>query len=448
MSKIRDIVKLLFCCTVLIFTILGFHTAHAQDKKIGLLLTINGAIGPATQDYFHRGIKTANKKNAVFIIIQLDTPGGLDQAMRGIIKLILSSKIPIITYVAPEGARAASAGTYILYASHIAAMAPGTNIGAATPIAINTSLNDSNKPEDVEKQKMLKDAQAFIRSLAQLRDRNVSWAEKAVLEAETLSADEALKMKVIDVIAKNIPDLLTQVDGRQVNVLGKMYMIDTLHAEIIKLKPDWRSRLLGIITDPSIAYILMLLGIYGLFFEFANPGYILPGVAGAISLVLALYAFQLLPVNYAGLVLVFLGLAFLVGEAYVPSFGVLGLGGIFAFVAGSVLLIEPNSSGYMIHWSLVLSMAVVSAAFFLFVVTMAVRARRRHIVTGVDELVNLQGVALNDFTEEGLVRVHGEIWRAKTKDIVKTGQTIIVSKVEGLLLTVELLKNNNIEEGK
>ena len=338
-------------------------------------------------------------------------------------------------------------------------MAPGTNLGAATPIQIggqtpvpNTpspldktkpSVDDGKKPiTNAESLKMTNDAVAYIRSLAQLRGRNIEWAETAVTKAASLSATEALKMGVIDIIAADFPDLIKQINGRTVLLLDQKITLNTGSVTIISLQPDWRARLLAVITDPNIAYILLLIGIYGLFFEFVNPGFVLPGVAGVISLLLALYALQLLPISYAGLALIGLGITFLATEAFMPTFGVLGVGGIIAFVAGSILLIDTNASGYQLQWGLIITMAAINAIFFLFIIGLALRARRRKIITGKEQLSGMIGVATENFVFDGYIRVHGEIWKARTKSPVKKGDRVRVIKTTGLLLTVEPLEKN------
>ncbi|MDX1697765.1 MAG: nodulation protein NfeD, partial [Thiohalobacterales bacterium] len=317
----------------------------AADSRTAVVLDIEGSIGPATSDYIHRGIEHARKQNSQLVILRMDTPGGLDSAMREIIQDILVSTVPVVTYVTPGGARAASAGTYILYASHVAAMTPGTNLGAATPVEIGglpdpdrlTGRDKQGKENgngngvtngDAMERKRINDAAAYIRGLARMRGRNMEWAEQAVREGVSLAAGEALEMGVIDIVATDMSDLLGQLQGREVTIMGEGVTIDTTGIQLVPVEPDWRSRLLAVITDPNVAYVLMLIGIYGLFFEFANPGYVLPGVAGAISLVLALYAFQILPVNYAGLALLALGIMFMLAEVFVPSFGALGFGGV------------------------------------------------------------------------------------------------------------------------
>lgn len=430
-------------------------TAMGQGAGLIILLEVSGAIGPATHDYLSRNFTRAREQGAQLIIIRMDTPGGLDTSMRAIIKDIIASPVPVATYVAPGGARAASAGTYILYASHIAAMAPATNLGAATPVRIGgipggdpgkENGEAAPQPMDAMSKKIINDAVAYIQGLAQMRGRNAHWAARTVREGVSLSSDAALAEGVIDLIASDLGDLLSQLNGREVNLLGKQVVLDTEGAAVARTEPDWRARLLAIITDPNVAYILMLVGIYGLIYEFANPGMILPGVAGVISLLLALFAFQVLPVNYAGLALMILGIAFMLAEVFVPSFGALGIGGVIAFVFGSIMLLDTGVPGYGVSIPLIAMFALLSAAFILFVVGMAVKARRRPVVSGEEELIGAIGVGLDDFEQTGRVRVHSESWEARAIRPVHRGERIRVIARDGLLLTVEPLPETTEEK--
>jgi membrane-bound serine protease (ClpP class) len=432
-----------------------------------VVLTVSGPIAPASADFIQRGMQQAAVEGAPLVVLQLDTPGGLDTSMRQIIRAILASPVPVAVFVAPSGARAASAGTYILYAGHIAAMAPGTNLGAATPVQIGGPPEPEPEPETKPKsapratetpldkssdkkipkdekspsrsamsRKTIQDAAAYIRALAQMRDRNAEWAELAVHEAVSLPAADALKLKVIDYVATNVADLLKQAHGTQVAILGEKIILDTASAEVRVVEPDWRTRLLAIITDPSVAYVLMLIGIYGLFFEFSNPGFVLPGVVGGICLLIAMYAFQLLPVSYAGLALILLGIAFMVAEAFLPSFGTLGIGGIVAFVVGSLMLIDSDMPGNGIPWLLIALVVTVSVVFLVLVVGMALKARHRPIVSGREELIGAEGEILEDILDEGTIRVHGELWSARSAQRLVRGQKVRVVAMEGLVLIV------------
>ena len=394
------------------------------------VVPVEGAIGPASADFVRRALTRAEKDKAKLVVLQMDTPGGLDTSMREMIKHILASPVPVATFVAPSGARAASAGTFILYASHHAAMAPGTNLGAASPVSIGGGGQKDDKKDsgpDTMTRKVTNDAVAYIRSLAELRGRNADWGEKAVREAVSLSAEEAVKLKVIDHVATDVPDLL-----------GKLGMAQS---PVVHIEADWRTRILGVITNPSVAYILILLGIYALIFEFTNPGLILPGVVGAICVLLALYSFHLLPVNYAGLALILLGIAFMAAEAFLPAFGSLGIGGLIAFVLGSIILIDTDEiPGFEIPYALIGGLAVVSAAFLFFVVGVAVRNRRRPVVTGREQMIGAPGEALEDFEREGWARVHGESWRVRSDAPVRRGDRLQVKAIDGLILTVEVLR--------
>lgn len=440
------------------------NDTNAQAARKAVFISIEGAIGPATKDYFVRSLEKARTQNASLFIIQMNTPGGLDSSMRDIIQAILASDIPVVTYVTPSGARAASAGTYILYASHIAAMAPATNLGAATPVQIGGSSppklpsgdDDKNKKEgnkqaplnnkDALSRKAINDAVAYIQGLAELRGRNREWAEKAVREAVSLTASDALKQNVIDLIATDFSDLLKQINGKTIKTQHREVVLDTEGMVLESIEPDWRNQLLSIITDPNVAYILMLIGIYGLIFEFSNPGAFIPGIVGAICLLLALFAFQALPINYAGFALIILGIIFMVAEAFVPSFGALGIGGVAAFVIGSIILMDTDIPGYGVSLPLIGSIALVSSAVFAVVLVMALKARRRPVVSGQEELVGAIAEATQDFDQQGYVHLHGENWNAISATPVKKGDKIKVTKLDGLTLHVEPVRDNDEEE--
>ena len=428
----------LFTCLVLLLPL----TASANTVRV---LTIQGAISPASADYLLRGLNKAIGDKAHLVVIELDTPGGLDTAMRDIIKAILASPVPVATYVSPQGARAASAGTYILYASHIAAMAPATNLGAATPVELAPAGDKpaDTPPGDAKMRKVVHDAAAYIRSLAELRGRNAEWAERAVREAVSLPASEALKLKVVDMVATDLDDLLRQLNGRSIKLNDRTVTLDTAHATIERVLPDWRSRLLAVIGDPSIAYLLMLLGIYGLIYEFSNPGILFPGVVGGICLLLGLFALQVMPISYAGLALMLLGIVLMISEAFVPSFGALGVGGIAAFIIGSVMLINTDVPGYGIPWALIVPVALTSALFSFFVASMALRARRRPVVTGAEELIGAPGEILDDMEHEGWARIHSEQWRVRSSVPLKRGNAVRVRARHDLILDVEPDKEND-----
>jgi len=417
---------------------------HAAAPAPVVSLSIDGAIGPATADYVHHGLAAAASDGAQLVVLTLDTPGGLDTSMRLIVQDILASPVPVAAFVAPAGARAASAGTFILYASHIAAMAPGTNLGAASPVQIGFGMpapeppatGDNSKeaaPRDVHERKAFSDAAAYIRSLAQLRGRNSVWGEKAVLDAASLSATEARDQKVVELVAADVPDLLQQVDGRKVDAAGVAGVLHTAGTPVIVRPPDWHERLLSVITNPGIALVLMLVGIYGMFFEFSNPGIVLPGVAGAVCLLLAAYAFHMLPVNYAGLALIVVGIGFIVAEVMFPAYGSLGVGGVIAFIAGALMLIDTSAGGFGIPWPLVTLLAIVTAAFIVVVGRMALKAHRAPLVSGLTTLIGADGEMLEDCDDSGWANIRGETWKVRTAGRLTRGQRVHVVDIEGML---------------
>lgn len=431
-----------------------------------VVLEINGAISPAIADYAVRELKGISPSDTSLVVLRMDTPGGLDTAMRDIIRAILASPVPVATYVAPSGARAASAGTYIIYASAIAAMAPGTNLGAATPIQLGappllptgqpgqlpgdqgregkgdagegkTGENPAIGPRDTESRKIINDAVAYIRSLAELNGRNADWAVEAVRAAVSLPASDALRLHVIDVIADDVPDLLRKIDGRIVTVAGKPQHLATAGLDVFDAAPDWRTRLLAVITDPNIAYLLMLIGVFGLIFEATTPGVVLPGVVGGISLLVALFALDLLPIDFAGAGLVFLGIALMVAEAFIGSFGVIGAGGIAAFAIGSIIMFPSNAPGFGLSLSVVIATTIVSGAFLMLALTVLLRSRRRAVITGGEALIGAEGEVVGWSVEEGRVRVRGEVWRARAAGPLQPGTRIRVVGRKDLVLTVE-----------
>jgi len=428
--------------------------ASETAGQLAIVLDVVGPIGPATADFLTGSLDKAAARNAEVVIIRMDTPGGLDASTRDIVKAILNSPVPVATLVTPGGARAASAGTYILYASHIAAMSPATNVGAATPVSIMGGQQPGRQKEpgeneedaepapdtiDTMSRKAINDSVAYVRGLANKHGRNADWAELAVREAASITSEEALEIGVIDLIAEDVGDLLEQIHGRTVEVQGRDRVMNTSSLLIEQLEPDWKSELLGVITSPTIAYMLLLIGIYGLFFEGYNPGAIFPGVIGAICLLVALYAFQLLPVNYAGFALLILGIILMIGEAVAPSFGVLGIGGVIAVVIGSIILIDTDVPGFMISRPLIGAIALVSSFGLMAIIGIAMKARQRPIVSGREELLGAEGTALLDFEQDGNVFVHSESWSAVSESPLREGQAIVVTGVDGLTLKVRPL---------
>ncbi|WP_243737284.1 NfeD family protein [Halomonas ventosae] len=473
--------------------LLAWQVQAQQDERTALVMTVDDAIGPAISDYFLRGLELAEERDAELVVVEMDTPGGLDASMRSMIRAMLTSSVPVAIYVSPAGARAASAGTYLLYASHVAAMAPATHLGSATPVQIGGgglpglgddddggeggaraqeaeesdapatgSEDDSGNGADADdaaaggegeaseeggddrrrgetamERKVLEDAVAYIRSLAERHGRNADWAEQAVREAVNLTAREALEQNVTDVVATDLGDLLTQIDGRTVVMEDGERTLATADLVVERFDPDWRTRLLAVITNPNVAYFLMIIGFYGLIFELSNPGSLVPGTIGIISLLLALFAFQVLPVNYAGLALILVGLGLIVGEALMPSFGILGIGGIVAFVIGSVMLMDADNLN--ISLPMIGGIALLAAGLMLWVMTRFIGLRRRTPRTGQEELVGSEASALEDFAGQGHVRLMGERWNARSTRPLSRGQAVRVTAVDGLTLEVEPL---------
>ena len=498
----------------------------AEEGEVGAvwLVDLDGAVGPASSDLVIRTIGDAESAGAQALIVRMDTPGGLDKSMRDLVKAILGAGIPIVTFVAPSGARAASAGTYIAYASHIAAMAPATNIGSSTPVSIapqspqpsaptpfqppperneenagasrstpsdeeagstaatgasgeesaksgeSTGSGEGNEtgngnqddraettkrggdgkdtgddsterspvplPTDAMTRKVVNDAVAYLQGLAELRGRNVEWAEKTVREGANLPANAALEQNVIDLVSPHITDLLKQLDGREVEIDGEAHILATADAELVTVETDWRHELLSIITDPSIAYGLLIIGVYLLMLEFYNPGILFPAVTGIICMLLGAYGLQMLPVNYAGLALIIVGIAMLILEVMTPTYGVLGVGGVIAFVIGSIILVDSDLPGYQLPIAIIAGFTVATGGAAFFIVGAAVRARRSRVVTGLRGMVGGSGVVLDDFQGEGEVRAFGEIWRARSDAPLEKNAPVRIVAVDGLVLTV------------
>ena len=467
-------------CAAIFISMTGLSLAtSAKADGTAIVLDLKGAIGVATAEYIVGGIDDAQERNANLVIIRMDTPGGLMEPMRDIVQSILASSVPVATYVTPGGARADSAGTYILLASHIAAMAPTTHLGAATPVSLmgedtrdekptnplapppleneETDSEDSESAGETEEseaadseaedkppieggamdRKVMNDAVSYIRALAEAHGRNADWAEDAVRTAATLTATEALEKNVIDLIADNQADLLDAVNGMEVQVNNSVFTVDTESLTIETIEPGWRLKVLGAIAQPEVAILLLMVGLYGLLFEGYNPGAIIPGVAGVICLLLAAYALQVLPVNYVGLALILVGLALITAEAFVPSFGALGLGGIAAIIFGSIMMFDSGIPGFGISIAFVVTMAVIVGGLLLWLVSYLIKARRQGAVSGKDRIIGAHGVAMESFTGQGKVWLEGEAWSAISHKPVEKDQTVVIRSLDGLVLNVE-----------
>jgi membrane-bound serine protease (ClpP class) len=427
----RPLVVLLFALGLLL---------HLGSESIGdgpgqvFIMDLDGAINPASAMYVKRGIETASEKGASLVVIRLDTPGGLASSMRTIVKAILNSSVPVAVYVAPSGAGAASAGVMVTVAAHVAAMAPGTNIGAAHPVGAGGKDIDKTMSE-----KVVNDMAAYARSIAEEKGRSGEWVEKAIRESVSITADEAVEKHVVDMIAVDLDDLLRQMDGREVVVAGQKVTLRTGGLKKVYYSPGLRDRVLGTISDPNIAYILMMIGLAGLYFELAHPGAIFPGVIGGISLILAFYSFQTLPVNYAGLLLILLGVIFFILETQVPSFGMLSVGGLVSFILGSMMLFEDIG----ISLRLMMPTILLVGAFFVVVAGLAFRAQRARPTSGREGLLGEKGVARETIDPEGLVFVHGEHWKARSDELIEPGERVEVVGMEGLVLKVRKFTNRS-----
>ncbi len=421
--------KYAFVVGAVFFLIFAVSTAHAKDVYT---ITVNGAITPPVVGFIKESIDKTVEKGGQALVILLDTPGGLATSMHDIVKDIMDSPIPVIVYVAPSGARAASAGCIILLASHVAAMAPGTNVGAAHPVAVG-----KEQPDKVMEKKIVQDAEASARSIAMKRGRNVEWAAKAVTESSSITAQDALDKRVIDVIAENLDDLLARIDGRSVETKVGKVLLRTKGAPVKSLSMSAKYRFLSYISDPNVAYILMMLGIYGILFELYSPGAIFPGVVGGMAIVLALYAFQTIPISLAGVALIMLGIIFFVLEVKVVSHGLLGIAGVVSIVIGSVMLVDVPSSGLSISWTSIAVVAGISALFVFVVLGYAVKAKLSKVKTGVEGLVGEIGVTKTDVHETGKIAVHGELWSARSDEPIKSGEKVVVVSVEGLEVKIK-----------
>lgn len=419
--------------------VLGAMSAAAADDDAGVVLLApwEGAITPVSAQFFLQAIERAERANAQALILEIDTPGGLDTAMRRIIKAQLGADVPVVVYVAPSGSRAASAGVFLTMAAHVAAMAPGTNIGSASPVQMMGGAMDSTMAK-----KVTNDAVAYLEGIAHERGRNESWAARFVVDSENITAEHALEENVIDLVAASRTELLQAIDGREIDLVGRKVVLRTADARVQEYLPGWRLRLLAMIADPTVAYLLLLLGIYGIFFELSNPGSIIPGVVGAIAILLALFALQALPVRAVGLALIGVGVVLFVLEVYVTSYGLLGLAGVGALVFGSAMLFEPGADGRVLSWSVILPAVGVSAGFMGLCVLLAVKAQRRPVVTGLEAMIGEIGrvsVALGGMDAQGKIVVHGEVWTARAEVPIEVGASVRLIGFDGRVALVQPL---------
>jgi len=435
--------------------LLGAAVEPSAPRAAGTvwLVDLDGPLGPATADLIVRSLADAENAGARALIIRMDTPGGLDKAMRGLIKAILSADLPVITFVAPDGARAASAGTYIAYASHIAAMAPATNIGSSTPVSIAPTPQmpspTGGDPQgdgpaepapaagDAMTRKIVNDAVAYLQGLAELRGRNIEWAEETVRVGANLRASEALEQNVVDLITQDVSSLLADIDGWEITLPKRTVVLDVANAGVFTVETDWKHELLEVITDPTIAYGLLIFGVYGLILEFYNPGMVFPSVIGIVCLLLGAYGLQMLPVNYAGLALIIVGIGMMVAEVFTPTMGVLGLAGVVAFVVGSMILMDTEAPGYGVPITVVAAFAATSAGLTMFAIGAAMRARHSTVKTGREGMIGGAGEALADFEGQGRVRAFGELWEARSEVPIAEHAKVKITDIDGLTLIVQ-----------
>lgn len=456
-SALKSVFYTLLCSVLTLIAVADNETESSPLPGAIWVVSVDGAIGPASSDYLVRSFEKAAKAGASLIVIRMNTPGGLDSSMRDIIRAILSSSVPVATYVSPQGSRAASAGTYILYASHIAAMAPATNLGAATPVQIGAPSAPSPSETGEEKEpapagktamekKMVNDASAYIRGLADLYGRNADWAEMAVREAASLSAKEALEENVIDYVAVDLDDLIKQIDGKVIKLNNEPHSLALAGKPVHHQSPDWRTEILAVITDPNLVLILGMIGIYGIILEFYNPGSAVPGIVGIICLLLAGYSLQLLPVNYAGLALLVFGIGLMVAEAMAPSFGIMGIGGIISFAIGGLFLFDTEMEAFQVGYPVLAAVTLITAAFLIITIHIAIKMRKQKVVSGVETIIGQTGEALSNFETEGMIKVGGEIWNATVDEPVNKGDKVNVIAVNSLTLNVGKIQTKKVEK--